>query len=133
MEHFDMEPTRSNKLLAMAGHTETAVNRAIEALTTAITTSPSQVKQEDEVIDRFEVEVDRPGHSHPRQSLRSQDLRFVTVAIEISRTSKRGGDEATKIAKRARDLSKNRRLKSIWSYQMAGIALSQLKGAWIHL
>jgi len=68
MEHFDMElDALKQKLLAMAGHTETAVNRAIEALTTRNHDLAIQVKQEDEVIDRFEVEVDDLAiHSSPK-------------------------------------------------------------------
>ena len=54
MEHFDMElDAFKQKLLAMAGHAETAVNRAIEALTTRNYDLAIQVKQDDEIIDRF--------------------------------------------------------------------------------
>jgi len=42
---------------------------------------------------------------------RFSDLRFVTVAMKISQNLERIGDEAAKIAKRARDLSKEAPLK----------------------
>jgi phosphate transport system protein len=131
MEHFDMElDAFKQKLLAMAGHAETAVNRAIEALTTRNYDLAIQVKQDDEIIDRFEVEVDDLAIHLLAKAPLATDLRFVTVAMKISQNLERVGDEATKIAKRARDLTKEPPLKiNLDLPRMANLALSQLKAA----
>lgn len=129
--HFDMDlDALKQKLLAMAGHAETAVNRAIEALTTRNYDLAIQVKQDDEIIDRFEVEVDDLAIHLLAKAPLATDLRFVTVAMKISQNLERVGDEATKIAKRARDLTKEPPLKiNLDLPRMANLALSQLKAA----
>jgi phosphate transport system protein len=129
--HFDNDLGElKQKLLAMASHAETAVNRAIEALTTRDYDLAMQVKQEDEVIDRFEVEVDELAIGLLSKAPLASDLRFVTVAMKISQNLERVGDEATKIAKRARDLSQEPPLKSKLELpRMATLALGLLKAS----
>ena len=131
MEHFDMElDALKQKLLAMAGHAENAVNRAIEALTTRNYDLAIQVKQDDEIIDRFEIEVDELAIQLLAKAPLASDLRFVTVAMKISQNLERVGDEASKIAKRARDLTKEPPLKlNLELPRMSTLALTHLKGA----
>ena len=58
------------------------------------------------------------------------NLRLVTVAMKISQNLERIGDEATKIAKRARDLSQEPPVKiNLDLPRMAGMALDMLKAA----
>ena len=58
------------------------------------------------------------------------DLRLVTVAMKISQNFERIGDEASKIAKRARDLSLEPPLKlNLDLPRLGGLALDMLKAA----
>ena len=60
----------------------------------------------------------------------ASDLRFVTVAMKISQNLERVGDEAAKIAKRARDLSGEPPVKiNLDLPRMAALALAMLKAA----
>ena len=58
------------------------------------------------------------------------DLRLVTVAMKISQNLERVGDEASKIAKRARDLSEEAPVKLTVDFPgMAQLALGMLKAS----
>ena len=58
------------------------------------------------------------------------NLRLVTVAMKISQNLERIGDEATKIAKRARDLAQEPPVKiNLDLPRMAGMALAMVKDA----
>jgi phosphate transport system protein len=129
--HFEMElDGLKQKLLTMASHAETAVNRAVEALVTRNHDLAVQVKDDDAVIDRFEVEVDELSIQLLSKAPLASDLRLVTVGMKVSQNLERVGDEAAKIAKRARDLSKEPPLKlNLELPQMAGLALGMLKAA----
>ena len=129
--HFDNELSElKQRLLTMASHAETAVNRAIEALTTRNYDLAIQVKQNDEILDRGEVEIDELAIRLLAKAPLATDLRLVTVAMKISQNLERVGDEATKIAKRARDLSQEPPVKINADLpRMAGLALVMLKGA----
>jgi len=129
--HFDHELVElKEKLLTMASHAETAVNRAIEALTKRDYDLALAVKQHDEVLDRFEVEIDDLAINLLSKAPLASDLRLVTVAMKISQNLERVGDEAAKIAKRARDLSKDPPLKlNLELPKMANLALVMLKGS----
>src|SRR3954469_22692464 len=104
--HFDMELGElKQKLLTMASHAETAVNEALRALVERDYDLALRVKDSDNVLDRFEVEIaDMAIHLLAKGPLAS-DLRFLTGAMKISQKRERTGDEAEKIAKRTRDLS----------------------------
>ena len=129
--HFDHELSElKQRLLTMASHAETAVNRALEALTTRNYDLALQVKAEDEVIDREEVEIDHLAITLLAKAPLATDLRLVTVAMRISQNLERVGDEAAKIAKRARDLSQEPPVKiSVDLPRMASLALAMLAGA----
>jgi len=118
------------KLLTMASHAETAVNEALRALLERDYELALRVKENDRVIDQLEVEIDDLAiHLLARAPLAS-DLRLVTVAMKISQNLERVGDEATKIAKRARDLSQEPPVKVVIDLpRMAKLALDLLKGA----
>jgi phosphate transport system protein len=60
----------------------------------------------------------------------ASNLRLVTVAMKISQNLERIGDEATKIAKRARDLAQEPPVKITLDLpRMAGMALAMVKDA----
>ena len=131
MEYFDHELGElKQKLLTMASHAETAVNRAIESLMARNLDLALQVKTDDSIIDQLEIEVDEIAIHLLSKAPLASDLRFVTVAMKISQNLERIGDEATKIAKRARDLSTEPPLKlNLELPQMATMALAMLKTA----
>ncbi len=132
MEHlFDMElDGLKQKLLTMAGHAETAVNEALRALVERDYDLALRVRDDDRVIDQFEVEIDDLAIHLLAKAPLASDLRFVTVAMKISQNLERVGDEATKIAKRARDLSQEPPVKlQLDLPRMAGLALAMLKNA----
>ena len=129
--HFDTElDGLKQKLLTMAGHAETAVNRAVQALEERNYDLALQVKENDRVLDQFEIEIDDLAIQLLAKAPLAGDLRFVTVAMKISQNLERVGDEAAKVAKRARDLSQKPPLKlAIDLPRMASLALDMLKDA----
>jgi phosphate transport system protein len=129
--HIDMELGElKQKLLTMASHAEASVNRSVEALVTRNLDLALQVKEQDDTIDQFEIQVDDLAISLLSKAPLASDLRFVTVAMKISQNLERVGDEASKIAKRARDLSTEPPLKlNLELPRMATLALALLKSA----
>jgi phosphate transport system protein len=129
--HFDTDLDElKQKLLTMASHAETAVNEAVRALVDRDYDLAVRVKAKDSALDRFEIEVDDLAVQLLAKAPLATDLRFVTVAMKISQNLERIGDEAVKIAKRARDLSQEPPLKvAVDLPGMAGIALGLLKAA----
>ncbi|HUE37734.1 MAG TPA: phosphate signaling complex protein PhoU [Candidatus Acidoferrum sp.] len=118
------------KLLTMASHAETAVNEALQALQTRDSELALRVKEKDRVIDHFEVEIDDLVIQLLTRAPLATNLRLVTIAMKISQDLERIGDEATKIAKRARDLAEEPPVKIVLDLpRMARLALDMLKSA----
>lgn len=118
------------RLLIMASHAESAVNRAVEALARRDYNLALQVKDEDVLLDRLEIEVDELAIALLAKAPLASDLRLVTVAMKISQNLERVGDEAAKVAKRARDLSQEPPVKlNVNLPRMATVALAMLKAA----
>jgi phosphate transport system protein len=128
MLHFDQElATFKNTLLTMASHAESAVKRAVEALVTRNHELAVQVRAEDDVIDRFEVDVDETAISLLSKAPLASDLRLIAAAMKISQNLERVGDEASKIANRARDLAQEPPLRlTVAIPQLAELALQML-------
>ena len=131
MAHVERElSSLKNTLLTMASHAESAVNRAIEALTARNFELALKVRDDDEIIDQFEVEIDELAIHLLAKAPLASDLRFIAVAMKICQNIERVGDEATKIAKRARDLSQEAPLKLALDLpHLADLALQMVKGA----
>jgi phosphate transport system protein len=129
--HFEMGlDALRQKLLTMAGHAETAVNRAVQALVQRDTSLAQNVKADDDVIDRFEIEIDEMAIQLLTKAPLASNLRLVTVAMKISQNLERIGDEATKVAKRARDLAQEPPVKiNLDLPRMAALALAMVKDA----
>ena len=129
--HFEMglESLRQ-KLLLMASHAETAVNQSVQALVQRDHDLALRVKEDDRVIDHFEVEIDDLVIQLLTKAPLASNLRLVTVAMKISQNLERIGDEATKIAKRARDLAQEPPIKiNLDLPRMASLALDMLKAS----
>jgi phosphate transport system protein len=118
------------KLLTMASYAETAVNEALQALQQRDVELAKRVKEKDRAIDQFEVEIDDLVIQLLTKAPLASNLRLVTITMKISQDLERVGDEATKIAKRARDLAQEPPLKIVLDLpRMAALALDMLKDA----
>ncbi len=118
------------RLLTMASHAETAVNDAVRALVERDYDLALRVKEDDDVLDRFEVEIDDMVIHLLAKAPLAGDLRLVMAAMKISQNLERVGDEAAKIARRARDLSQEPPVKlQIDLQRMAALALGMLREA----
>jgi phosphate transport system protein len=112
MLHFENElGGLKQKLLTMASYAETAVRLAVEALVRRDDGLAERVKAGDQVIDRFEVEIDDLAIHLLSKAPLASSLRLITVAMKVSQNLERVGDEATKIAKRVRELNQEPPLK----------------------
>jgi phosphate transport system protein len=129
--HFEHElADLKQRLLTMASHAEGAVNRAVQALAQRDYDLALKVKDGDDILDRLEIEVDEVAIALLAKAPLASDLRLVTVAMKISQNLERVGDEAAKIAKRARALSQEPPVKvSVDLPKMATAALAMLKAA----
>jgi len=118
------------KLLVMASRAETAVNESVRALMQRDHALALRVKADDDVIDRLEVEIDDMAIQLLTKAPLASNLRLVTVAMKISQNLERIGDEATKIAKRAHELSQEPPVKvHLDLTHMATLALNMVKNA----
>ncbi len=131
MQPFEQELAGlKEKLLTMASHAESSVQRAIEALGKRDYDLALRVQADDAVIDRFEVEVDDLAIRLLARPPRAGDLRLITVAMKISQNLERVGDETTTIARRVQDLCQELPLKLVVDIpQMANLAVQMLKSA----
>src|ERR1035438_2432126 len=129
--HFEMGlDALRQKILLMASRAETAVNEAVQALVQRDYDLAVRVRQDDEIIDRFEVEIDEMAIVLLTKAPLASNLRLITVAMKVSQNLERIGDEATKIAKRARDLAQEPPVKINFDVnRMAGLALAMVKDA----
>jgi phosphate transport system protein len=104
--HFEMGlDALRQKILLMASRAETAVNQSVQALVQRDYDLAVRVREDDNIIDQFEVEIDEMAILLLTKAPLASDLRLVTGAMKISQNLERIGDEASKIAKRARDLA----------------------------
>src|SRR5476649_2159866 len=118
------------KLLLMASRAETAVNESVQSLMQRDHDLALRVKTDDDVIDQFEIEIDEMAIQLLTKAPLATNLRLVTVAMKISQNLERIGDEATKIAKRARDLTQEPQVKiNLDLPRMASLALDMLKAS----
>lgn len=129
--HFDLEITElKEKLLTMGSHAEAAVQRAIKALVDRDDDLARSVKENDVLLDQFEIEIDEIAIQLLAKAPLATDLRLITVAMKISQNLERVGDEATTISRRSIELSQEPQLKPYVDIpRMAGMALEMLKTA----
>jgi phosphate transport system protein len=118
------------KLLTMASFAEGAVDRAIKALVRRDDEMARQTHEEDDRIDRLEMEIDEIALGLLARRPEPFDLRFVAVAMKIAHDLERVGDEATTISRRVIELSQEPQLRQASSIvELAGLALPMLKDA----
>jgi len=118
------------KLLIMASHAEAAVTRAVQAVVTRDDVLAAQVRADDNILDEFEKQLDDRSVALLAKAPLASDLRLVLMVMKISQNLERIGDEATKIANRARDLAQEPPLKvNLDVTGMARMVLDMVKGA----
>lgn len=129
--HLDRElDALRETLLKMASHVETAVHQAVQSLNQRDSDLAARVNESDRVIDGYEVQIDDLVVQQLTKAPLATDLRLVTAAIKISHELERIGDEATQIAKRARELSVQPPIQIQFDLPaMTVIALEMLKGS----
>lgn len=131
MSHYSEEITRlKESLLAMASHAESSVARAMRALVERDDALARQVEEDDNILDRYEIEIDELAIHILTKAPLATDLRLTTVAMKISQNLERIGDEATTIARRAIDLGTEPQLKPYVDLpRMAMMSLEMLRDA----
>jgi phosphate transport system protein len=118
------------KLLMMASHAEAAVNRSVKALIRRDDELARRTKDDDSVIDRFEIEIDETALRLLGAQPSPEDLRLITLAMKISHDLERVGDEATTISRRCLEMSREAPLRhSVEIPRLASMALDLLKDA----
>jgi phosphate transport system protein len=129
--HFEMGlDALRQKILLMASRAETAVNQSVQALVQRDYDLAVRVRADDNAIDQLEVEIDEMAIMLLTKAPLASNLRLVTVAMKVSQNLERIGDEATKIAKRARDLAQEPPVKINFDInRMAGLSLAMVKDA----
>lgn len=129
--HFDQElAALKEKLITMGGLAEGAITRSMKALLERNDAMARRIKEEDQVLDELEIEIDEMAINLLTKAPLASDLRLITVAMRISHNLERVGDEATTIARRALELNAEPPLKpSVDILQIAGIASQMLKEA----
>lgn len=117
-------------LLTMASHAELAVTQSVEAVVNRDEALARKVRADDETLDQFEVDLDEMGVHLLAKGQLATELRLVLMVMKISQNLERIGDEASKIANRARDLAQEPPLKvNVDIPRMARLVLDMLKGA----
>lgn len=101
---MDLETIRS-KVLQMGGLVESQFNDAIEAFRSGDVPKAEQVIKSDENVNRLEVTLDDAcSHLIVKRQPAANDLRTVMATLKVITDLERVGDEATKIARTAKNL-----------------------------
>lgn len=112
MHHLDQElDALKQLLLSMAAKAKAAVEKAVKAVMDRDDAYAERVKAEDDVLDQLEMDVDEMSLQLLAKAPLASQLRLITVAMKVSQNLERIGDEATTIARRGLELSKEPQLK----------------------
>ena len=123
--------TLRDRVLLMGGETEAALQRAMYALAERDSEAARDVLENDDSIDRLEVEIDRLCIDvlALRQPA-ARDLRFVISVAKVTPILERIADHACNIARVALDLNDEPRLDAYVDLpRMASVASSMLRAA----
>ena len=121
--------TLRDKILLLGGKTESAVARAVRALTTRDSELAEQVRRDDELIDQMELEIDRLSIDILKsQPATEHDMRLVVSVAKITPILERIADHASSIAEAAVVLNNEPQVNSYVDFSlMANIAAEMLK------
>jgi len=111
--HLDDElNSLRDRVLLLGGETESALDRAMQALTERDSEIARQVLDNDDRIDRLEVEIDRQCiEIIALRQPAARDLRFVISVAKMAPVLERIADHAANIARVALDLNNEPELK----------------------
>lgn len=130
--HLDVElDSLRDKVLLLGGEAEAALENAMRALTERDTELANRVLEDDDRVDRLEIEVDRQCIDiiALRQPA-ARDLRFVISVAKMAPVLERIADHACNIARAAIDLNNEPELNSVLELkQMSEHALGMLRAA----
>ncbi len=130
--HLDDElDSLRDKVLLLGGEAEAALESAMRALTERDSELARKVLEDDDRVDRLEVEIDRQCIDiiALRQPA-ARDLRFVISVAKMAPVLERIADHACNIARAAIDLNNEPELNSVFDLkQMAEHALGMLRAA----
>ena len=100
----ELEAIRS-KVLLMGGMVETAFDEAMEAFRVGDAARADRVIADDQAVNQLEVQLDDAcSHLIVRRQPTANDLRTVMASIKVITDLERIGDEASKIARTAKNL-----------------------------
>ena len=101
--HFEEQlDLLAEKILVMGGLVEEAIGRSLDALVQRDSDLAQRVIDEDERVDRLELEIDDLcTHVLGLQQPFARDLRFVTTAMKITTDLERIADLCANIGERA--------------------------------
>jgi phosphate transport system protein len=128
---LDLEDIRS-RVMQMGGLVEQQVVRAMEGLASGDLTLIEQTIDNDKRINQLEIELDEAcTHIIARRQPAASDLRMVMMVIKTITDLERIGDEAKKIAKKARSLHTDdlRAAPGIEMRHVSDIAVGMLRQA----
>ena len=130
--HLDDElDSLRDKVLLLGGEADAALESAMRALTERDTELANRVLEDDDRVDRLEIEVDRQCIDiiALRQPA-ARDLRFVISVAKMAPVLERIADHACNIARASIDLNNEPELNSVLDLkQMAEHALTMLRAA----
>jgi len=130
--HLDDElDSLRDKVLLLGGETEVALERAMYALTERDSKVAQEVLENDDKVDRLEVEVDRQCiEIIALRQPAARDLRFVISVAKMAPVLERVADHACNIARAAIDLNNEPELTAVTDLRkMSEHALSMLRAA----
>ena len=130
--HLDDElDSLRDKVLLLGGETEVALERAMYALTERDSQVAQEVLENDDKVDRLEVEVDRQCiEIIALRQPAARDLRFVISVAKMAPVLERVADHACNIARAAIDLNNEPELTVVSDLRkMSEHALSMLRAA----
>ena len=125
--HLDDElNSLRDRVLLLGGETEAALERAMYSLIERDSEVASQVLENDDQIDRLEVEIDRQCiEIIALRQPAARDLRFVISVAKMAPVLERIADHAANIARIALDLNNEPGLKSV--AELSGMSEHGLK------
>lgn len=115
----------------MGSYAEKAVSQSIRSVIERDDRLASLVKEEDRILDQYEVDVDEMAiRLLALQGPVASDLRLIAVCLKVTHDLERVGDESTTIARRALELNKEPQLKNHLAIpRMGNLVLAMLKDA----
>jgi phosphate transport system protein len=130
--HLDDElDSLRDKVLLLGGETEAALERAMYSLTERDSQVAQEVLENDDKVDRLEVEIDRQCiELIALRQPAARDLRFVISVAKMAPVLERIADHACNIARAAIDLNNEPELTAVADLRkMSEHALTMLRAA----